>query len=325
MRLLVTGGCGFIGSNFIRSLNSLNIEVLNIDFMGHGSLDIPKVQNDLNLEIQNVKVDLYNSRKVREAFFAFNPTHVINFAAESHVDRSIESPEPFINSNIIGTFNLLECARHAKSGFERFLHVSTDEVYGDLLDDDPGFTETTPYSPSSPYSASKAASDHLVSAWSRTFSLPTIITNCSNNYGPFQSEEKFIPKIISNIIKKKDIPVYGEGNNIRDWLYVEDHIDALKLLLFADNCKFKKYNIGGECELKNIDVVNSIIESLSHLGYDEKSLRSQIKHIKDRLGHDYRYAINCDRIKNEFNWKPKNSFEEGIGKTINYYLNESIL
>jgi dTDP-glucose 4,6-dehydratase len=253
------------------------------------------------------------------------PSAIVHFAAESHVDRSIHSPEAFIRTNVLGTFQLLHAARdywQSLSGAERasfrFLHVSTDEVYGSLAPDDPAFCETTAYAPSSPYSASKAASDHLVRSYHHTFGLPTLITNCSNNYGPRQFPEKLIPLMIANALNRKPLPIYGDGLNVRDWLYVEDHCAAIRTVLHGGR-PGETYNVGGHGEKTNLDVVNTVCSMLQELrsGFDYRSL---IAYVKDRPGHDRRYAINCAKIENELDWRPRETFETGIRKTIEWYL-----
>ena len=309
MRIIVTGGSGFIGKNYIiKRLNEYEDDViLNIDNLTYASND-ESIESDrykhLTVDIcSDIMLDIIND---------FNPDAVIHFAAESHVDNSIENPDNFINTNILGTFNLLVSCRTAseKNPNFRFLHVSTDEVYGSLGETGK-FTEETAYDPRSPYSASKASSDHLVRAYFHTYGFPAMITNCSNNYGPYQHIEKLIPKIITNALNGEDIPIYGDGKNIRDWLYVEDHCDALNVVL--DNGVLgETYNIGGDCELRNIDIVKKITASM---GGDEL-----ITFVKDRLGHDFRYAIDHSKITRELGWKPKVNFKDGIKKTIEFYM-----
>jgi dTDP-glucose 4,6-dehydratase len=328
MRFLVTGGAGFIGSAVIRYIiEKTNDEVLNLDKLTYaGNLkNIELVSN--SPRYQFVKGDICNKELTDKIFNEYRPIKVLHLAAESHVDKSISGPSDFINTNIIGTYNLLESAlkyyQHLeleKKSHFIFHHISTDEVFGEL-DENGFFTEESAYDPSSPYSASKAASDHLVRAWGRTFKLPYIITNCSNNYGPYQYPEKLIPLIITNALKGLPLPVYGKGENIRDWLYVEEHAEALiKVVLNAK--PNQTYNIGGNSERKNIDVVKEICKIL-----DEKVPNSKffphsqlIEYVADRLGHDFRYAIDCNKIKNDLNWEPKIKFEDGLRKTVQWYL-----
>ena len=332
MKILITGGAGFIGSALIRFLlNSTKHTVLNVDKLTYaGNLDNLKDVSSSDRYFFS-KTDINNTLALRKTLNKFKPEKIIHLAAESHVDRSIDGPKDFLETNIFGTFNLLEESRkyweslnkEEKPSF-RFHHVSTDEVYGDLEVDEPPFSEHTRYAPSSPYSASKAGSDHLVRAWHRTYNLPVVITNCSNNYGPFQFPEKLIPLIILNILDNKQLPVYGSGNQIRDWLYVDDHAEAIyKVLMEGEDGE--TYNIGGNEERTNLDVIHTIChildEKLKHLLGDISSFVDLIHHVEDRAGHDKRYAINSSKIKNNINWVPKNNFEQGIEKTINWYLN----
>ena len=328
MKIFVTGGAGFIGGNFVlKQVIQEGNEVLNFDKLTYaGNLDTLKsvIGND---KYQFIQGDICQRSTVKIALSQFQPDVIINFAAESHVDRSIDGPFEFIQTNIVGTAVLLDEANNyyktltgeMKAGF-RFLHVSTDEVFGSLGDDD-YFTENTAYDPSSPYSASKASSDHLVRAWSRTFGLPILITNCSNNYGPYQFPEKLIPLMILNCLKEKRLPIYGKGDNVRDWLFVEDHCDAIYSVLSSGKLG-ETYNIGGNNEIQNIDIVKIICEKM-----DEYSPRKQggnyeelITYVTDRPGHDFRYAIDASKISNELGWQPKENFETGIEKTIRWYL-----
>ena len=329
MKILITGGYGFIGSALIRHIIDHNEHsVVNIDNLTYAS-------NKLNLkEIESSdrylfeKLDICNKNALSDLFKKHKPDAVMHLAAESHVDKSINDPSIFINTNILGTFNLLEVSKKyfieldkdIKSRF-RFHHISTDEVYGDLGNSKDFFTETTPYNPSSPYSASKASSDHLVRSWHRTFSLPTIITNCSNNYGPYQHPEKLIPKTISNALLEKKIPIYGTGKQIRDWLYVEDHAKALLKALSHGEIG-ETYNIGGNNEKKNIEVVKEICIILDEVfpAKHHKSYYDLISYVKDRPGHDTRYAIDPQKIISEIGWKPDHDFKKGIKKTILWYL-----
>ena len=327
--ILVTGGAGFIGSAVIRYLiNETNSNVLNIDKLTYaGNLEsLETISN--NPRYQFLHADICDKSAMTKAFDDFKPNIVMHLAAESHVDRSIDGPMDFIQTNIIGTYNLLEVARNywqnlaedKKSRF-KFHHISTDEVYGDLEGTQDLFTEATSYSPSSPYSASKASSDHLVRAWHRTYGLPIVITNCSNNYGPYHFPEKLIPLVILNALDGKPLPVYGDGKQIRDWLYVEDHARALYLV--ATTAKVgETYNIGGHNEKQNIDVVKTICTILDNIKprTDGQSYAQQITFVKDRPGHDLRYAIDASKIQQELNWQPQETFESGIQKTVEWYL-----
>ena len=328
--ILVTGGAGFIGSAVIRYLiNETNSNVLNIDKLTYaGNLESLASVND-NPRYHFLHADICDKVAMTKAFDDFEPDIVMHLAAESHVDRSIDGPMDFIQTNIIGTYNLLEVARNywqnltedKKSSF-KFHHISTDEVYGDLEGTEDLFTETTSYSPSSPYSASKASSDHLVRAWHRTYGLPMVITNCSNNYGPYHFPEKLIPLVLLNALDGKPLPVYGDGKQIRDWLYVEDHARALYLV--ATTAKVgETYNIGGHNEKQNIEVVKTICTILDNIKprTDGQSYTQQITFVKDRPGHDLRYAIDASKINKELGWQPQETFESGIQKTVEWYLN----
>lgn len=333
--ILVTGGCGFIGSNFIRYILAKRREtqIVNLDKLTYAGN--PANLADIRQEYgpsryRFIKGDIRDKKLVEDIFRESGIDWVVNFAAESHVDRSIVDPADFLHTNILGTFTLLEAAKEfwldspSDVDKKRFLHVSTDEVYGSLSDTGL-FTEATPYDPSSPYSASKAASDHLAIAYYRTYSLPVIITNCSNNYGPYQFPEKLIPLTISNAIKGRSLPVYGDGKNVRDWLYVEDHCEAI--LATLENGRLgEKYNIGGNCEKQNIEVVTLICDYLDkRLGLiDEKPRTKLIAYVPDRLGHDRRYAIDASKIRDEILWEPSMTFENGIAKTIEWYLDNQV-
>ena len=328
MKILVTGGAGFIGSALVRFLiNDTDYTVINVDSLTYaGNLEsLSSVSQDDRYTFE--QVDICNKLALEDVFAKYKPDLVMHLAAESHVDRSIVSPDDFIQTNIIGTYNLLAVARAywldltgiKKSSF-RFHHISTDEVYGDLKADDTLFTEDTAYSPSSPYSASKAASDHLVRAWHRTYQFPVVITNCSNNYGPFHFPEKLIPLVILNALDGKPIPIYGAGDQIRDWLYVDDHVRALYKVV-TEGAVGQTYNIGGHNEKTNIEVVSLICDLLDDLvPLDSGSYRDQICNVPDRPGHDQRYAIDASKIERELNWVPAETFESGIRKTILWYL-----
>jgi len=331
MKYLITGGAGFIGSALIRHLiSSTNNVVLNIDCLTYaGNLDsLESIKDSPQYFFKNI--DIRNVTNLISEIQSFKPDIVMHLAAESHVDRSIENPSTFIQTNIIGTYNLLEAVRiyldsAPKDILEnfRFHHISTDEVYGDLATLEDFFTEETPYAPSSPYSASKASSDHLVRAWGRTFNIPFVITNCSNNYGPFHFPEKLIPHTILNALHGKPIPVYGKGDQIRDWLYVEDHAIALNLVA-TKGCLGETYNIGGYNEKKNIEVVESICNILEELApkkpKDIKYYKDLISFVSDRPGHDLRYAIDASKITNDLDWRPHETFDTGLRKTVLWYL-----
>lgn len=333
MRILVTGGAGFIGSALIRHLiEHTEVTVLNADKLTYaGNLESLQSVAD-SPRYQFLQADICDASAMREAFNSFAPTAVMHLAAESHVDRSINGPGEFIQTNMIGTYTLLEAARHYWAQLDqpqqaafRFHHISTDEVYGDL-EDDGLFTETTSYAPSSPYSASKAASDHLVRAWQRTYGLPTLVTNCSNNYGPYHFPEKLIPLVILNALKGEPLPVYGDGLQVRDWLYVEDHARALYTVVTEGEVG-ETYNIGGHNERKNIDVVKTICAVLDQLTPSTHehapNYADLITFVKDRPGHDLRYAIDASKIAETLNWIPQETFETGIRKTVQWYLDNS--
>ena len=328
LKILVTGGAGFIGSNFIiRSLNSLNCKILNIDKLTYsGNLDnLNTIKNNPNYEF--VKGDIGNSNLLNEIINNFNPDIIVNFAAESHVDRSIDSASDFIDTNILGTINLLDCCleywKINKNNNFKFIHISTDEVYG-TLGDEGSFDELSTYNPSSPYSASKASSDHFVYSWYKTYGLPTIITNCSNNYGPFQFPEKLIPLMIINALNDKPLPIYGSGKNIRDWIHVKDHCDAIISIIEKGEIG-EKYNIGGNCELQNIEIVNKICGILNELSprKNGEPYNKLIEFVNDRPGHDYRYAVNFDKLSTSLGWLPQINFESGIKDTISWYIENS--
>lgn len=331
MNILITGGAGFIGSAVIRHLiQNTDHRVLNVDKLTYaGNLESLLCVSD-NPRYQFSQTDICNRPQIQRLFDGFAPDIVMHLAAESHVDRSIVGADAFIQTNIIGTYTLLEVVRHyydklanAKKATFRFHHVSTDEVYGDLDGSDELFTETTAYAPSSPYSASKASSDHLVRAWHRTYGLPVVMTNCSNNYGPYHFPEKLIPLTILNALQGKPLPIYGNGLQIRDWLYVEDHARALCLVATTANIG-QTYNIGGHNEQKNIDVVKAICALLEELAPNKPqgvaNYAKLITHVKDRAGHDVRYAIDASKIKQELGWVPQETFTTGLRKTVQWYL-----
>jgi dTDP-glucose 4,6-dehydratase len=327
--ILVTGGAGFIGSNFVLDWLAQSGEaVVNLDKLTYaGNLEnLASLQDNPNHIF--VQGDLGDSALVAQLLAQHRPRAVVNFAAESHVDRSIHGPEDFIQTNIVGTFRLLEAVRaywlalpEAEKTAFRFLHVSTDEVYGSLTKDDPPFAETNRYEPNSPYSASKAASDHLVRAWHHTYGLPVVTTNCSNNYGPYHFPEKLIPLMIVNALAGKPLPVYGDGQQIRDWLYVKDHCSAIRRVLEAGTLG-ETYNIGGWNEKPNIEIVHTVCALLDELRpkADGSSYATQITYVTDRPGHDRRYAIDARKIERELGWKPAETFETGIRKTVEWYL-----
>jgi len=334
-KLLITGGAGFIGSAVIRHIiNNTNHSVVNVDNLTYaGNLEsLTSIQSDARYTFE--QVDICDANEIKRVLNDHQPDIVMHLAAESHVDRSIDGPGEFIQTNIVGTYVLLEETRDYWSNLDsdkkdnfRFHHVSTDEVYGDLEGTDDLFTEETPYAPSSPYSAAKASSDHLVRAWQRTFKLPTLITNCSNNYGPYQFPEKLIPLIILNALEGKDLPIYGNGKQIRDWLYVDDHARALLHVALTGKIG-ETYNIGGHNELQNIEVVKTICSILGELVPSKldgiKQYGQLITYVNDRAGHDVRYAIDATKIKNELNWIPNETFATGIKKTIQWYLDNKI-
>jgi dTDP-glucose 4,6-dehydratase len=326
--LLVTGGAGFIGGCFVRQLlDDAKVRIVNLDKLTYaGNLEsLEGTERAPNYVF--VQGDIADPEMVAEVFDEFEPDAVVNFAAESHVDRSIDGPREFVNTNVVGTFELLSAAKShweklspADRDSFRFLHVSTDEVYGSLGENGK-FTETTPYAPNSPYSASKAAADHFVRAFHHTYKLPTLTTNCSNNYGPFQFPEKLIPLMILNALEGKPLPIYGDGGNIRDWLYVEDHCRAIMRVLDAGK-PGEVYNIGGDSERTNLQVVETICDLVDELrpGLPHAPCRSLMKFVADRPGHDRRYAIDASKIKRELGWAPQENFETGIRRTVRWYL-----
>ncbi len=338
---MITGGCGFIGSSFIRFLfekTDFSGKVVNLDkltYAGHPE-NVADIQSNYSDRYHFVQGDIADRELVGNIFHEYQIKTVVHFAAESHVDRSISGSAPFMETNIIGTWTLLEAARtawgdHANPAEFRFHHVSTDEVYGQLEPKDPAFSEDTPYDPRSPYSASKASSDHLVRAWHHTYGLPVTISNCSNNYGPYQFPEKLIPVVILNAISGKPIPVYGDGGNVRDWLHVEDHCDALWQIL-ASGIPGETYNIGGNCEIANIDLVHAICDILDEIFPFSDCPLSTIHHpqlvshheliafVTDRPGHDRRYAMDTSKISRELGWHPQTGFQNGLADTVRWYL-----
>ncbi|EOU1296638.1 dTDP-glucose 4,6-dehydratase [Cronobacter sakazakii] len=338
MKILVTGGAGFIGSAVVRHIiNHTQDRVVNLDKLTYAGNpeSVASVANSERYAFE--QVDICDRAALDRVFKEHQPDAVMHLAAESHVDRSISGPADFIETNIVGTYTLLEAARAYWSSLDdqrkaafRFHHISTDEVYGDLPHPDewhesaalPLFTETTAYAPSSPYSASKASSDHLVRAWLRTYGLPTMVTNCSNNYGPYHFPEKLIPLVILNALEGKPLPIYGKGDQIRDWLYVEDHARALYTVVTQGQIG-ETYNIGGHNEKKNLDVVLTICDLLDEIKPKATSYREQITYVADRPGHDRRYAIDADKISRELGWRPQETFESGIRKTVRWYLENS--
>lgn len=323
--LLVTGGCGFIGSAVCRMAVSRGLLVVNVDSLTYAAnpANVAPVADSPLYSFEHA--DIRDAKAMTRIFEAYQPTAVMHLAAESHVDRSIDGPTAFVDTNVMGTATLLQAARAqweatGKSDDFRFVHVSTDEVYGDLGPDDLAFSETTPYAPSSPYSASKAASDHLVRAWHRTFGLPILITNCSNNYGPYQFPEKLIPVVILNGLAGRPIPVYGEGTNRRDWLHVDDHADALLTVLEGGQAG-RTYNIGGDNEQANIDLVHEICRQLdAHPGAPGTDHAALIEFVTDRPGHDRRYAIDASRMRDELNWTARTNGSDGLSATVDWYL-----
>ena len=330
--IVVTGGAGFIGSNFIlKWLENSKENILNIDNLSYAAnlRNLEVIESDPRYSF--IKTDIQNQNEITEIIKELKPRAILNFAAESHVDRSIEGPESFINTNILGTYSLLEASLNYWNELDesdkkifRFFHISTDEVFGSLNLDEKKSTENSSYKPNSPYSASKAASDHLVRAWHHTFKLPTLVSNCTNNYGPHQHEEKLIPLVITKALKNENLPIYGDGKNIRDWLYVEDHCEAIMKILESGK-PGETYNIGGNCEKSNLEVVDEICKILDFKNPKQNgsSYSEQIKFVKDRPGHDFRYSLDIAKIEKNLNWKPKESFASGLAKTVQWYLDRS--
>ena len=330
--IVVTGGAGFIGSNFIlKWLENSKENILNIDNLSYAAnlRNLEVIESDPRYSF--IKTDIQNQNEITEIIKELKPRAILNFAAESHVDRSIEGPESFINTNILGAYSLLEASLNYWNELDesdkkifRFFHISTDEVFGSLNLNEKKSTENSSYKPNSPYSASKAASDHLVRAWHHTFKLPTLVSNCTNNYGPHQHEEKLIPLVITKALKNENLPIYGDGKNIRDWLYVEDHCEAIMKILESGK-PGETYNIGGNCEKSNLEVVDEICKILDFKNPKQNgsSYSEQIKFVKDRPGHDFRYSLDIAKIENNLNWKPKESFASGLAKTVQWYLDRS--
>ena len=333
MKAIVTGGAGFIGSALVKKLiKSLKCEVMVIDSLTYAS-QMPSLQEVLENKLFSFsETDICDTKSLMEIYAIFQPDFVFNLAAETHVDRSIDSPELFLKTNIMGTYSLLDVSLKfwrdldatSKRKF-RFLHISTDEVFGDLKENEPPFKETNNYHPSSPYSASKASSDHLVRAWYKTYNLPVLLSNCSNNYGPFQFYEKLIPLMIIKALRGEKLPIYGTGMQVRDWLYVEDHADAL-IKIIQEGKVGESYNIGASCEKTNLQVVKEICRILDEIQPSKPgnitSYKELISFVDDRPGHDLRYAINSDKIKKELNWKASEDFESGLRKTVEWYLDK---
>ncbi len=331
MKAIVTGGAGFIGSALVKKLiKSLKCEVMVIDSLTYAS-QMPSLQEVLENKLFSFsETDICDTKSLMEIYAIFQPDFVFNLAAETHVDRSIDSPELFLKTNVMGTYSLLDVSLKfwrdldatSKKKF-RFLHISTDEVFGDLKENEPPFKETNNYHPSSPYSASKASSDHLVRAWYKTYNLPVLLSNCSNNYGPFQFYEKLIPLMIIKALRGEKLPIYGTGMQVRDWLYVEDHADAL-IKIIQEGKVGESYNIGASCEKTNLQVVKEICRILDEIKPSKPgnitSYKELISFVDDRPGHDLRYAINSDKIKKELNWKASEDFESGLRKTVEWYL-----
>ena len=325
MKILITGGCGFIGSHTVRNFVTKypKYKIFNVDNLSYsGNPDnLNDIENAKNYFFY--KLNICDKKLLQKLFDEHKFDRVINLAAETHVDRSIKNPVNFVQTNVVGTVNLLECFKNSLRGNfsnKLFYHISTDEVYGSL-DDNAFFTESSRYKPNSPYSASKASSDHFVRAYGKTYGLPYIISNCSNNYGPYQYPEKLIPLFINNIINSCPLPVYGDGKHVRDWLYISDHIDAIDLLFNKGN-KFETYNIGGQNQKTNIELIHILCDMVSYkIGIDKNETRKLINFIDDRPGHDYRYAVDSSKIKNLFKWNPKVSIQDGLSNTIDWYLN----
>ena len=331
MKILITGGSGFIGSALIRYIINQTLDsIINIDKLTYAANQSVLREIEDSPRYAFEKVDICDLKALESIFEKYQPDAVMHLAAESHVDRSIAGAGDFIQTNIVGTYTLLEVAKNywytldeAKKSIFRFHHISTDEVYGDLSFSEPAFTEQSSYHPSSPYSASKAASDHLVYAWHRTYGLPVMLSNSSNNYGAYQHTEKLIPLMISNALMGKPLPIYGDGQQIRDWLFVEDHVEALYLILTKGRIG-ERYNIGGNCEKNNLEVVKTICQLLEEFipnkSHNIRHYEDLITYVKDRPGHDIRYALDCSKIYDELGWRPRESFDSGIRKTVEWFI-----
>lgn len=321
-RIIITGGSGFIGSHVMTELIKQGYQVINIDKLTYASVPSCMLKFEENSNYKFHQLDITDTKNIEIIFRKYKPAAIMHLAAESHVDNSIEDPKNFIQTNIIGTHSLLDVSlkyfNETSDPNFRFLHISTDEVYG-TLGEKGSFTENTRYDPRSPYSASKAASDHLVKAYWHTYKLPILVSNCSNNYGPHQHFEKFVPKLIINALKGEDIPIYGSGKNIRDWLYVTDHVSALMSILHLGR-PGETYNIGGNNELSNLEIAGMVLRMLSHEIRPKVPYETLLKHVPDRLGHDYRYAIDATKLRNELQWMPQTKISNGLKNTINWYV-----
>ena len=327
MTILVTGGCGFIGTNFISNwFQQTEEHIINIDCMTYAA-NKASINNPPHKNLINLNVDIADSQAVGEIFYAHHPRAIVHFAAETHVDNSIQQTDQFVKTNVLGTHNLIKICKDQISQNNLckdfvFVHISTNEVFGHLNKKDPPFTEQTKYNPRNPYSASKAAADHLLRSFIATYDFPAVILNCCNNFGPFQHEEKLIPKVINNIINQKPIPIYGKGEQIREWIYAEDFGKAILKVLKHSKIR-ESYNIGSGKEYKNIDLTHLICELMDQKLELKQTSKNLITYVTDRPGHDFRYAMNSDKIKKHLNWKSETSFEEALDKTIDYYLNQN--
>ena len=324
MKYIVTGAAGFIGINYLHSIIDKKNKILCIDYINNASNKKEILNLTKRKKIIFKKIDISNFNKLSKVIFEFKPNYVINFAAESHVDNSIKNPSKFVKSNIIGTFNLVESCRqliNSEKIFKKFMHISTDEVYGSLSKSEKKSSEGSVYKPNSPYSASKASSDHIVRSYVKTYNFPAIVTHCTNNYGPWQNKEKLIPKVILNYLNNKKIPLYGNGKNIRDWIYVDDHIRAINQLI-KKGIIGEVYNISGKNQISNVAIIKTILEILDAHTKNKDSFNKLVAFVEDRKGHDFRYDINASKIEKEINFFPKVTIEKGILKTINWYLKQ---